>query len=128
MKKHFLIAVSVLAAALGATGVTTAVAESRNGAADQAEMQALQRVKLSMIDVIKAAEAAQPGRTAEVQFDLENGSPAFEVTVFAADGTEHNMMVDANSGNVEKLAANEDKAGVDEDSRENGESRDGDNG
>lgn len=128
MKKYMIIAVSVLAAGMGAAGVTSAIAANNGAAADQAEMQALGTVKLSMVDAIKAAETAQPGKTAEVQFDLENGAPAYEVTIIAADGTEHNMMVDANSGKVQMLAANEDGPDMNANDQDDGETEDGDNG
>ena len=128
MKKKMIIAASILAVGLGAAGATSALAAGDGGTADQMEIQALGSVKLSMVDAIKAAEAAQPGKTAETQFDLENGMPAYEITVIAADGTEHNLMVDANTGKVEKLATNEDKAGQDGDGHEDGEAEDGDNG
>ncbi|MEZ5800070.1 MAG: PepSY domain-containing protein [Nitratireductor sp.] len=67
------------------------------------------------------------GKVAEAQFDLEKGAPAYEISIIAADGTEHDFMVDANTGKVEKLAANEDQNGAEENG-ENGESEEGENG
>ena len=127
MKKHMIIAASVLAAGIGAAGITAASAANDGGAKDQAEMQALMGSKMSIIDAIKAAETAQSGKVAEAQFDLENGAPAYEISIIAADGTEHDFMVDANTGKVEKLAANEDQNGAEENG-ENGESEEGENG
>jgi len=128
MKKNMIIAAAVVAAGLGATGITGALAASQNGSKDTAEMQALMSAKLSVADAINAAEAAQPGKVAEVQFDLEKGVPSFEVSILAADGTEHDFMVDANTGKIQKLAANEDQNGEDQDGDENGENDEGDNG
>ncbi|OYR17466.1 PepSY domain-containing protein [Brucella grignonensis] len=127
MKKLMIIAASVLVAGIGAAGVTAASAANDGGAKDKAEMQALMGSKISITDAIKAAETAQPGKVAEAQFDLEKGAPAYEISIIAADGTEHDFMVDANTGKVEKRAANEDQNGAEENGV-NGESEEGENG
>lgn len=125
-----IIAASVLAAGIGAAGVNAASAANDGGAKDQAEMQALTGSKISITDAINAVEKAQPGKVAEAQFDLEKGAAAYEISIIAADGTEHDFMVDANTGKVEKLAANEDQNGTEENGEngENGESEEGENG
>ncbi len=125
MKKHLIIAATVLASTLGVTGVTVATAASEGNNADKAEKQALMSATLSAQDAIKAVEAAQPGKIAGLQFNLEKDAPSYEVTVVAADGIEHDFMVDASSGTVSKIAANEHQngdQGDNENGSENGES------
>lgn len=117
MKKQMMIATAVLTAGIGAAGITTAIAGNGNEGSDTAEIQALLATKYSASDAIKAAEAVQAGKVAEVQFETEKGAPAYEISIVSADGVEHGFMVDANSGSVTKRADNGDQSGED---RENG--------
>lgn len=129
MKKNMIIAAALVIAGLGATSITGALAASDNGGNDTAEMQGLMSAKLTAADAMKAAEATQPGKVSEVQFDLEKGVASYQVSILASDGTEHGFMVDATSGSVTKIAANEDgQHGGDNDSDgDNGENESGEN-
>ena len=102
-----------LTAALAVAGIGVAgagVASASDGSKNDAiEMQALTDAKLSAVQAIDAAQATQPGKVAELQFNLEKNVPNYEITVLAADGVEHNFMVDATSGKVTVIAANEDR-------------------
>lgn len=120
MKKQMIVAAALVASGLGIASFGMASAASDSSAADTKEMQALSTAKLSAMDAIKAVEAQQPGKVAEVEFDIEKGVASFEINILAADGIEHDFMVDANSGTVTKIAANEDQNGDDGDD-ENGD-------
>lgn len=119
MKKNMIIAAAIMASGMGVAGLGVANAATENNAAHAAETQGLMSAKLTATDAIKAVEAQQPGKVGEVQFNMENGAAAYEVSVIAPDGTEHQFAVDAAKGTVTKIAANEDQ---------NGDEADGENG
>lgn len=119
MKKHKIIAAAVLAAGIGAAGASAAIAANDDSSSDASEFQALMAARLTVLDAVKAAETTQPGKVSEVQFDLEKGAPSFEVSIVSPDGTEHGFTVDANTGKVERVAADEDHG------NENGEHEEG---
>ncbi|WP_346900501.1 PepSY domain-containing protein [uncultured Roseibium sp.] len=108
------LAAALVSAGMGAGGATIALASGHSNS-DAQEMQALADAKLSAADAMSAAQTAQPGKVAELQFNLEKDVPNYEITILAPDGIEHNFMVDAGNGNVTKIAANEDKSGDDDD-------------
>ena len=105
MKKHMIIAAAIIASGLGAGTIATAFAAADSSDKDAAEIKAQQTAKLTIIDAINAATTAQKGTASEVSFDNEKGVPAYEVTVVSADGTEHEVKIDAMSGKVIKIGA-----------------------
>lgn len=120
MTRTLAIAAAIATAGIGAGGATIALA-SNQSSSDAMEMQALADAKLSAADAMSAALAEQPGKVAELQFNLEKDVPNYEISILAPDGVEHDFMVDAGTGKVTKIAANEDKSG-------DGEDEDGEDG
>ena len=120
MTKTLAIAAALVTASLGAGGATIALA-SNQSSSDALEMQALVEAKLSAGDAMSAAFSEQPGKVSELQFNLEKDVPNYEISILAPDGVEHDFMVDATTGKVTKIAANEDKSG-------DGEEEDGEDG
>lgn len=72
---------------------------------DRAEAQMLQQAKLSLVDAIGAAEAAESGTASGATFSTDAGKPGYEVEIVAADGSVHSVFVDAKSGEVTKAVA-----------------------
>lgn len=97
-KKPIVIAALVATVASGGY----AFADTDSHAADQAEMQAALAAKVSMMQAIQSAESQSGGRAMEAVFSDENGNPGYEVSIVTTDGAEHNLVVDASTGNVAK--------------------------
>ena len=108
MIKSKTIAATVLATALGAGLAPQAFAAEPSAKADAQEMQALAAAKLSAGAAIDAALAQTPGKVSELQFNLENGVGNYEVSILGQDGAEHDFAVDAATGKVSVIAADED--------------------
>lgn len=105
MKKH-MIAAAIIAAGAMAGAATSVMAAAEN---EDAEQQALSSARISIADAVKAAEASAGGIAAEVEFDHDEGRAAYEVSVIMADGTEHEVLVDATSGEVLKTVVDDDE-------------------
>lgn len=97
----------VLAAALAASTIAIgghAYAASQTNA-DQAEMQAALAAKVTMTQAVQAAESKSGGKAMEAVFSAENNKPGYEVTTVTRDGAEHNLFVDASTGDAMKATA-----------------------
>ena len=121
---------TLIVAGLLAGGIGMGVAQAASGSAptdarDKAEMQAALSARVSLAEAVKAAQAQiDGGKATEAVFSDENGTPGFEVTLVAPDGNEHNLFVDAATGNARPAtAAAENEHGDDNglDDREEGE-------
>ncbi|MFP1632674.1 PepSY domain-containing protein [Zhengella sp. ZM62] len=127
IKKTSLLA-TVITASLGAGAATYSLANDNTAGADKQEMQALASATLSAGDAIKAALAQTPGKVSELQFNLENGVANYEISILGQDGAEHDVAVDATTGKVAAIAANEDENGAmdetDDGGQEDGEADD----
>ena len=125
MKKKVIIATTVLTVATVGALSGAALAGQFRKAADDAEMQALASAKLSATDAISAVLSENPGSVSELQFNLEKDVPNYEISVLGRDGAEHDYAVNAATGKVMALAANEDAVGdreADGDEYEDGDS------
>ncbi|MEM5474427.1 PepSY domain-containing protein [Hoeflea sp. AS60] len=111
MKKHLIVATAIMASGLSFVAAGAANATDEHDTSHAMETKALMSAKLTAADAIKAVQAEQPGKVAEVQFTVDNNAPAYEISLLAADGTEHDFLVDASAGVVTKMAANEEQAG-----------------
>ncbi|MBE1564736.1 PepSY domain-containing protein [Nonomuraea africana] len=76
-------------------------------AEDKAELQALVKgAELTYEEAAaKAASAVPGGRITELSLDREGGKVVWEADVMAADGTKHEVKVDAKEGTVQKNGA-----------------------
>lgn len=119
MKKSMIAAAAIIASVVGAGVGTTVMAAGENDESEQQEMQALASAKISIADAVKTAEASAGGKAAEVELDNVEGKAAYDVSVVLADGTEHEVLVDANSGEVIKTVVDDDEGDDDDNDNDN---------
>ena len=55
---------------------------------------------LPMGEVMASAQAVQPGQLVEAELEREDGAYLYEIKILAADGTVHNLELDAATGEV----------------------------
>ncbi len=105
--KKYMIAIVLLAA----TGSSLAYAE--NGSNEQAEGKAVLAAKVSLVQAVTAAEAQAGGKASSVNFTMPAGSgtPFFHVEVTATDGSQQDLAVNADTGEVSKAVAMENDDG-----------------
>lgn len=77
-------------------------ARSTNTRGHTSEYRAAQAAKVTLTQAIEAAESKGQGRAVEVDFEVENNVPQYEVKVLGADGKLVEHHVDANTGQVIK--------------------------
>lgn len=85
------------AVALLTAGLSMNLAADSDNAATAA---AQQNAKISMIQAINIAEQATGGKSAEAEFELEDGTAIYEVEIAMADGSEVEVTIDAQSGSI----------------------------
>ena len=107
MNKKFL-AISMAMALSALVGVTTASALSSKNNANHAVKQA---TRITAAQATAAALAAQPGTAGKAELEDEDGKSVYGVEVTAANGTKYDVKVDANTGNVLKVEADEEDEG-----------------
>jgi len=115
----------LVAAALAAYAVSGAAHAQQ--ADDATEVAALASLSVNAADAIAAAEAAGSGKVVEL-FLSASGAPHYAVTLMAADGTETNFVVDANTGAVVQVGeawSDGDGDGETADDGPDGEGKDG---
>jgi len=95
---------SVILAGAGGLGAVYAQQQGYVGE-DAEEVNALQRVKISMTDAIAAAERETKGKALEASLEVERGQTYYEVEVFSEQGLLE-VHVDADSGAVLKNTRN----------------------
>lgn len=103
-----------------------AFAESSSDASESADMRSLNSVKLTTTQAAQAAETKIGGKTSSVEFHSpsSNSPDAFyHVEVASSDGIQHDVAVDANSGEVMKYISSEDEQDSDKNNEE-GEHKD----
>ena len=61
-----------------------------------------------------------PGTVNEIELEVENGTVVYEIEVLSTDGTEQEVKVDAQTGEVLKVEADDDENGEENDEAENG--------
>ena len=91
------------------------------------EAQFIASAKVTIAQAIDAAEKATGGKATSAGIEDENGAASFEVTVIA-NGAEHKVLVDPQSGKVLKTAAADTmhEAGESGESSEHGENGEND--
>lgn len=77
-------------------------ARGTNTRGHTSEYRAAQAAKVTLTQAIEAAESKGQGRAVEVDFEVENNIPQYEVKVLGADGKLVEHHVDANTGQVIK--------------------------
>ena len=91
----------IAAFVLAATG-STSLAATGNGTSSEAGRAALSvaQAKISPAQAIAAAEAKAGGKAIEADLEHEKGSVVYDVEVLAANGTKHDVKVNADNGQV----------------------------
>ena len=85
---------------------------------DAATAAAQQSAKISMTQAISIAEQATGGQSTEAEFELEDGVAMYEVEIAMADGSEVEVMIDAQSGSVLSQETEDDDDEKDEEEKE----------
>ena len=99
MDKTPILVAALVASAIAGSGPAFA---NDSQTSDSAEMQAALAAKIPMVQAIQAAESQSGGTGMEAVFTAENGMAGYEVTTVTKDGIEHNLFVDATTGEVAK--------------------------
>ncbi|TYO84717.1 PepSY domain-containing protein [Oceanicella actignis] len=120
MKRNLTIAAVLGAVAVSGAGLAIAAGAGERDKEDLMEAQALQAAKVQLADAGRIALQSAPGVLSEVGFEVEKGKAVWEASVIAKDGSETELMIDADTGKVlaKKMAA-EDRE--DEDGDQDGE-------
>ncbi|MEE8600268.1 PepSY domain-containing protein [Euzebya tangerina] len=99
-----------------------AIESPENEADEAAENAALaEQASLSAADAEAAATAAVPGTAAPAELEDEDGTVAYEVEVTDDAGTVHEVIIDANTGDVLAQEVDDDDDGADDDEGEESE-------
>lgn len=122
MNKKFL-AISMAITLSALVGVTTASALSSKNNTSHTVKQA---VRITAAQATAAALSAQPGTTGKTELEDEDGKVVYGVEVTAANGTKYDVKVDANTGKVLKIEADEE--GKDEEKEDESEDNETDDG
>lgn len=99
-------------AALGA-GSYAIAGDTNEASEDAAELAALSDARLSLVEAVGIAEAKSGATAAEAEFEVEDGSAVFEIGLYAADGAELEATVDAMTGKVLELGADDEDNEID---------------
>ena len=109
--KKYMIPIALLAAA------GSSIVHAENGGNEQAEGKAVLAAKVSLVQAVTAAEAQAGGKASSVNFTMPagNGAPFFHVEVTAADGSQQDLAVNADTGEVSKAVSLESEGDGSED-------------
>ena len=109
-KKMKKVLIPVLAVAvLAGGGFTIANAQGQAALAKQA--------KITQDEAINAALEKVPGTVEEVELEDKKGTIVYEIELVSTDGTEHEVEVDAQTGEVLKVEADDENENEEEDSQ-----------
>jgi Peptidase propeptide and YPEB domain len=123
MHKNIIFACALIAVGISAVGVCTALADNKAAKDEAGETQALMSAKVTATQAAQAAEAKVGGRAASVSFEGENGNPFYHVEIVMADGTQQELAVDANTGEIMRMVQSRE----DEQSGQHGQDEGGEN-
>ena len=79
--------------------------ENEEDAQNQAELA--KQAKITEDEAINAALEKVPGTVNEIELEVENGTVVYEIEVLSTDGTEQEVKVDAQTGEVLKVEADD---------------------
>jgi uncharacterized membrane protein YkoI len=125
MKKIVAVTCTLLAAGITAGTLSAANAASNVHKNDEViDANALSAAKLSAQDAIGAAAQTVTGQVAELKLHTKDGAALYQVTIVSSDGNEHDLQVNATTGKVTAIVANDDHK--DDQGEGEGEGGDGD--
>ncbi|GIX15287.1 MAG: hypothetical protein KatS3mg118_3246 [Paracoccaceae bacterium] len=112
MRRNLILATVLGTMALSGAGLAVAAGTGGKDKEDLMEAQALQAARVQLADAGRIALQAVPGTLSEVGFEVEKGKAVWEASVIARDGTETEVLIDADTGKViAKKMADEDEDG-----------------
>ena len=114
---------TIFASAVVALGLAGGALAATAGS-DPGELKALGMAAVSAADAVAKVESKSGAKVVELTLIDRNGSPAYQVSTLAADGSELTFLVDGSSGAVTQSADAQDtaQAGGATDADESGES------
>jgi uncharacterized membrane protein YkoI len=126
MKKIVAVTCTLLAAGITAGTLSAANAASTTHKSDEViDASAMSAAKLSAQDAIGAAVKTVAGQVAELELYTSDGAALYHVTIVSQDGNEHDLQVNATTGKVTAMAANDDHKGdQDDEEDDDGEEND----
>ena len=92
--------------------------EEENDTQTQAELA--KQAKITEEQATKTALEKVPGTVNEVELEDENGTIVYGIEVVSTDGTQQDVKVDAQTGKIVKVEADDDENGEENDEAENG--------
>ena len=92
--------------------------EEENDTQNQAELA--KQAKITEEQATKTALEKVPGTVNEVELEDENGTIVYEIEVVSTDGTQQDVKVDAQTGKIVKVEADDVENGEENDEAENG--------
>jgi len=103
MRQTMIVAGAMLAALAVTAGATTAMAENND---ESSEMKLVEAATVTAAEAAKAVADQESGKVSSVQIVDLNGTAVYHVEVVAS-GQQKDFAVDAKSGAVSPMAANE---------------------
>lgn len=103
--------INTLTALIFTAGMLTVAVPHANaeaGGDEKNELHAIQSAKITVEEAAKAARGKVDGTVSSVQIYEESGKAAYHVEVVGKDGKPHDLSVDATTGDVSQMAANQD--------------------
>ena len=91
--------------------------EEENDAQSQAELA--KQAKITEEEATKTALEKVPGTVNEVELEDENGTIVYGIEVVSTDGTQQDVKVDAQTGKIVKVEADDEENGEENDQEEN---------
>lgn len=108
---------SIAQAAVPQDKPTTEAAEKND---DQSQAELAKQVKITEEEATKAALEKVPGTVKEVELEDEDGTIVYGIEVVSTDGSQQDVKVDAQTGKVVKVEADDEEDGEENDEAENG--------
>ncbi|MDR7080291.1 putative membrane protein YkoI [Neobacillus niacini] len=107
---------SIAQAAVPQDKPTTEAAEEND---DQSQAELVKQVKITEEEATKAALEKVAGTVKEVELEDEDGTIVYGIEVVSTDGSQQDVKVDAQTGKVVKVEADDEEDGEEKDEGEN---------
>jgi uncharacterized membrane protein YkoI len=95
---------------------TTEIAEEND---DQNQAELAKQAKITKEAATKTALEKVPGTVNEVELEDEDGTIVYGFEIVSTDGTQQDVKVDAQTGKIVKVEADDEENGVEKDEEEN---------
>lgn len=101
--KHFLDTTTILTVALTSMailGISAGLAIGHDGEDKDRESVQTMSAKVTIEEAIQTAKTKFPGRVVEAELESEDGTLVYEVEIVNASGEEHEIEIDAQTGEI----------------------------